>query len=219
MKWLDYNNDEIDGLCLKTEQCSVQQGVKLHGDKGKELAMKEMRSLALKNKCFDEINYDSLTQEQKDRALPLLMFMVMKRNGTLKSRGVTNGKHQKLHSDNDFASPTPDFYTMKYVCGASALEERDTATVDLPSFFLQTEPNNDDEPVIIKFTGAAALLLVEYDERWRKHLRRENGKWAIYSKCSKIIYGTINAALMACRKLARYLKQWDFDINPCDLCD
>ena len=55
--------------------------------------MKEMRSLAIKNLCFDEVGYDSLTQEQKDKALPRLMFMV-KRNGILNSRGVANGKNR-----------------------------------------------------------------------------------------------------------------------------
>ena len=56
--------------------------------------MKEMRSLEIKNLCFDEVDYDSLTQEQNDKALPLLMFMVMKRNGILNSRGVANGKNR-----------------------------------------------------------------------------------------------------------------------------
>ena len=54
----------------------------------------------------------------------------------------------------------------------SAMEDRDNATADLPSFFLQTEARKDDEPVMIKFTVAVALLLVDCDERWKKHLRR-----------------------------------------------
>ena len=33
-----------------------------------------------------------------------------------------------------------------------------------------------------------------------------------------MIYGTINAALMAYRKLARYLKKWNFEMNPWDPC-
>ena len=89
----------------------------------------------------------------------------------------------------------------------STKEDRDTATTCLPSFFSQTEAEDDDEPIIMKFTGAVALLLVERDERWRKHLRRENITWVIYGRCSKVIYGTMNAALLAYRKLARHLKQ------------
>ena len=54
------------------------------------------------------------------------------------------------------------------MCAVSAKEGRDNATVDLPSFFLQTEADEDDEPVIVKFTGALALLLVECDPKWKK---------------------------------------------------
>ena len=93
------------------------------------------------------------------------MFMVMKRNRIAKLRGVTNGKCQKLYLDDDYTSPTPDFYAVKNVCGMVASEDRDTAMVDLPNFFLQIETGEDDEPVIIKFTGAVALLLVEYNNR------------------------------------------------------
>ena len=104
-------------------------------------------------------------------------------------------------------SPAPDFCAVKYACATAAKEEKDTASIDLLSFFLQTEANEDDEKIIIKFAGAVALLLVEVDERWRKHSHKENGKWIIYGRCSKITHGTINAALMAYRNLARHLKQ------------
>ena len=218
LQWLNYSVNEIDGLCMKTEQYSVQKGIKVFGEKGKESAMKEMRNLAMKNDCFDEVEYEALSDDQKVKALPMLMFMLMKRNGLLKSRGVANGKIQKICSDQDFSSPTPDFYSVKCVAAVAAKEERDTATVDLPSFFLQTEAEEDDDPVIVKFAGALALLLVECDSKWKKHLRRENGKWVICAKCSKIIYGTINAALMAYRKLARCLKEWGFEMNPYDPC-
>ena len=172
---MDYTGVGIDGLCLKTEQYSIQKGVKVHGGKGKNSTMKEISNLEIKNECFDEMNYESLSQEKKDKALPLLALMIVKRNGITKTRGVTNGKHQKLYSDSDCSSPTPDFYALKHVC-VSSKEDRDAATMDFPGFFLQAEADEDDEPMIIKLTGAVALFLVECDEQWRKYLRRENGK-------------------------------------------
>ena len=60
----------------------------------------------------------------------------MKRNGLIKSRGVANGKVQKLYSNNEFSFPTLDFYAVKYICAVAAKEEWDVATVDLPAFFL-----------------------------------------------------------------------------------
>ena len=94
--------------------------MKAFGDKGKESAMKEMKSLVIKNQCFDELDYDSLTQDQKNKALPLLMFIVIKRNGTIKSRRVANGKTQKLYSDQEHASLTLDFYVVKCVWNSSS---------------------------------------------------------------------------------------------------
>ena len=38
-------------------------------------------------------------------------------------------------------------------------------TVDLPIYFLQIESNKKDECVVIKLTGAIALLLVECDSK------------------------------------------------------
>ena len=68
-------------------------------------------------------------------------------------------------------------------------------------------------------TGAVALLLVESDSaKWKKHLRKERGKYVIYVLCKKAIYGTMNAALLAYKKLAKLFTQWEFKMNPYDLC-
>jgi hypothetical protein len=47
--------------------------------------MKEIKNLALKNDYFSKLNYEELTQEIKDKALSLLMFMVIKWNEDIKS--------------------------------------------------------------------------------------------------------------------------------------
>ena len=97
-----------------------------------------------------------------------------------------------------------------------AREERDAATVDLPGLFLQTD---QDKLILLKVTGAEALFLVESNpNKWRKHLQKENGKWVIYVICKKAIYGTMNAALLAYKKLAKLFRKWDFKMNPYDAC-
>ena len=145
LRWLGFHGTDVDELCFKAEQMSMQRDIKVHGEKGKASAMKEIRNLAKRNEYFGEVKHESLSQEMKDRALPLLMFMVMKMTGELKSRGCARGDVQKLCADkNETSSPTPDFYYLKHVCGMISKESRDVATVDLPSFFLQTEQKNDD---------------------------------------------------------------------------
>ena len=163
---------------------SIQQGIRLYSQKGKDSVIKELINLDEKNSCFGEIDFELLTEEMKAKALPLLLFMVMKRSGDLKTRGVANGNKQRVYTDKDeCSSPTPDFFAFKYLCALFAKEERDVATIDLPGFFLQTK-NEGEEPVILRITGAAALLLVESNPtKWRKHLRKENDKWIIYATC------------------------------------
>ena len=52
---------------------------------------------------------------------------------------------------------------VKYVSTVAANKERDVATLDLPSFFLQTEAKEEDKIIVVKFTGTLALLLIDCD--------------------------------------------------------
>ena len=215
IKWMDVEPDDITAMMFAAKQMSIQEGMKKYKDEGKASAMKEIINLT-DNNCFGETEYEKLSQEAKDKALPILMFMVLKRNGSLKTRGCANGSVQRLYTNKeDVSSPTPDFYAFKFVCAVIAREGRDAASVDLPGFFLQTD---QDELILLKLTGAVALLLVESDPKWKKHLRKENGKWVIYVICKKAIYGTMNAALLAYKKLAKLFRSWGFKMNPYDAC-
>ena len=78
-------------------------------------------------------------------------------------------KKQLTYTDkNLFTSPMPDFYALKRACAVAASEKRDDGSVDLPGFSLQTEVDEEDEPIIIKSTGVWVLFLVECDPgRWK----------------------------------------------------
>ena len=79
LTWFDFDVDEVSSMSFKAKQMSMQKGVKRYGDSGKKSALKEIENLT-GNECFRKIDYSSLTQEMKDKALPILMFMIMKRN-------------------------------------------------------------------------------------------------------------------------------------------
>ena len=125
-------------------------------------------------KISGEVVYESLTAQQKKWALPFLLFMVMKRNGTLKSRACADGRQQRLWTNKEeVSSPTPSTVALKCTMIVDPQENRDVAIVDLPAQFLQT---NMDEVIHLKILGPLALLLVEHDTgTWKKHLRKENG--------------------------------------------
>jgi hypothetical protein len=71
-------------------------------------------------------------------------------------------------------------------CGLSRFT-RIPSTDGSRRILLQTD---QEELILLKVNGAVALLLVESDPKWKKHLRKENGKWVIYVICKKAIYGT-----------------------------
>ena len=57
-----------------------------------------------------------MSQEIKDRALPLIMLVVMKRNGGIKSRGLKFISPKIYTDEYERALPTPGFYFLKFVC-------------------------------------------------------------------------------------------------------
>ena len=80
LQWLEFKQEEITRMIYAAKQMSVQEGVCKYGSEGKESALIEIKNLT-DNDCFGETKYEKLMQEQKDRALPILMFMVLNRNG------------------------------------------------------------------------------------------------------------------------------------------
>ena len=137
MRWGDFYAFELERMCYKTKQVSMQRGVKKYSEDRKLSVMKEMKNLAIKNDCFDELEYSSMIDEMKKRALPLLIFIAIKGNSTLKWRGVANESFQQVCTDKTkVLLRTPDFYSLKYSCVVAAKEGRDIGIVDLPGFFL-----------------------------------------------------------------------------------
>ena len=80
-QWMDFKQEEVEGLCFKTDHGSTQKGIKKFGDEEKASAMKDACNMVVKNDCFWEFPCKSLTKEMKQRALQSLMFMILKRNG------------------------------------------------------------------------------------------------------------------------------------------
>ena len=163
-------------------------------------------------KVFGKVVNESLTAQQMKLALPILLFMVMKRNGTLESRACTDSRQQRLWiKKEEVSSPTPSIDSLKYTMIVDAQENCDMAIVDLPAQFLQTKM---DEVVHLKVPGLLVLFFVEYDPGTRKkHLRNENGKPVIYVPCNKAIYSTLNAAILAYKKLTKNFIEWGFKMN------
>ena len=98
---MGYCRSEIYEFYFKAEQISMKKGIKMCSQEGKNSVMKEIKNLAVKNSCFREIDYSTLTQDMKEIEIPLLMFIAVKISGELKTRGCNNVKVSRLCTDED----------------------------------------------------------------------------------------------------------------------
>ena len=150
-------------------QYNLSQGLRKYGDAGKQATMKELNQLVLRD-VFEEIDYHSLTEQQKKEALPILLFLTLKRDGeTVKGQACADGWMQRLWTKKeDVSSPTIAFEALLYTFMVVALKKRDNATIVLPGHFLQTDM---DELISLKIQGPLAQLLVEMNPKlMEKHL-------------------------------------------------
>ena len=75
------------------QQCTLRQGIKKFGDKGHDAAFKEVEQLH-KRQAFELMDVNSLTPQERKRALESLTFLVQKRCGRIKARACANGSKQ-----------------------------------------------------------------------------------------------------------------------------
>jgi hypothetical protein len=72
---------------------SLNAGIKKFGQQGKDAANKEMRQLH-DRKVFEPIDVNKLTGQERYRAMESLIFLVEKRDDTVKARTCANGSTQ-----------------------------------------------------------------------------------------------------------------------------
>ena len=114
-----------------------------------------------------------------------LLFLVEKRDGTIKSRHCANGSVQRnwISSENT-ASPT--VYTESVLLSAiiDAEERRDVAVSDVPNAFIQTESPELDEDgnrMIMKIRGAIVDIICNMDPSYSEFVVVERGQKVLYT--------------------------------------
>ena len=88
-------------------------------------------------------------------------------------------------------------------------------TANIPGTFMQADI---DEQLFIKLEGDIALLLIRKDLSYWKYITYEKKKLVIYAELSKVLYRTLQAALLFWRELSQFLKGQGFTKNPYDPC-
>ena len=134
----------------------MNKGLKKFGNKGRDAAYKELHQIHNRI-VFKPVDVNSLTTEERKKAMESLMFLTEKRDGSIKGRTCANGSTQRSYISKDEASsPTAATESMLLTTAIEAKEERDAMTLDVPNTFLQTglpKEETTEERVIMKLKG------------------------------------------------------------------
>jgi hypothetical protein len=200
---------------------SLPKGIKRFGENGVKAVNKEMRQLHDRD-SWKPIYKDELSKMEKTRAMESLIFLVEKKDGTIKARHCANGSSQRDYlSREDVSSPTVSTEATLLTAVIEAQEGREVITCDIPNAFVQTEHparDADGNRTIMKIRGQVVDILCEIDPFYIPYVVEEGRHKILYLHITKAIYGMLVSAMLFYRKLKKDLMGYGFEINPYDPC-
>jgi hypothetical protein len=149
-----------------------------------------------KRTCFAPLKVKEMKPSERKKAQMALMFLIEKRDRSVKGRMVYNGKpRREWLSREDAASPTAALESIMITRVIKAKEERDIMTCSIPNAFIQALlPKKDpgEDRVVMKITGVLVDMLVDINlELYGAAVVLENQKKVLYVEVLKAIYGML----------------------------
>jgi hypothetical protein len=179
----------------------MNAGLKKFKEKGEAGVTKELTQMHDMN-VFRPIEVESLTHDEKKKALSLLMFFKEKRDSSVKAHMCADGRKQEdgTWSKQESTSPTVATKSVFITAVIDAHEGRDVACFDIPGAFLHAE---SDEDITMVLKGRLAELMVQVAPNlYRKYITIDRkGTAILYVKMQKALYGLLRSALLFYNKL------------------
>ena len=97
----------------------------------------------------------------------------------------------------------------------SSAEKRKIISWDVERAYLLAD---QDDFVIVKFTGESVDVLCDVDEGYKQYVSIENGKKVLYLQLLKALYGFLRSALLWYELYSSKLQGMGFVLNPYDTC-
>ena len=200
---------------LVNTQMSATKGIKLHGERAVEALLKEFAQLDNMN-TFRPIKADSISKQERSKALRLINLIKEKRDGTLKGRTCADGRSQRSYiSKEEAASPACSNEALMITMVVAAYENRKHATCDVTSAYLHAD---QDDFVVIKVQGQIVDILCAKNPGYEEFVVVEGGKRTLYMQLLKALYGCIKSALLWYNLFTDTLMDMGFELNPYDNC-
>jgi len=166
---------------------------------------------------IEGMKFSGLTAEQRKDALRAIALIKEKRNGTLKSRVVADGRPQRkwINSEDNY-SPTVASESTMLLLAQDAHEKRFVAICDIEGAYLHAKM---DDFVVMVFEGQMVDYMIQACPQYERfvHVTR-NGKKLLYVRLKRALYGCIKSALLWWNTLAETLFKEGFQLNPYDSC-
>ena len=156
-------------------QMLASRGIKLFGEKAVSAIFKEVKQLndgiLPGNPVIVPIDIESLTEEDKRKALEAVNLIKVKRCGKIKGRTCANGSCQRnfVKAEHNFASPTASLESILTTLIIDAYEGRDVAVADAPGAYLHAKFPKDKK-VVLKLTGEFADIMCLVNPEYSKHI-------------------------------------------------
>ena len=204
---------------IMVQNYSIKKGLKHFGVRGEQAVTKELQQHHDMETYFP-VDPDTLTQKQRKEALNSLMFLMEKRDKSVKARSCADGSKMRLrphYRKEDNSSPTCANESTMLITSINAHEGRDTMSIDLPGAFLHAF---SDEEILMMLKGPLCELMVQIAPKvYQPYVRYDSkGVAFMYVRMNKAMYGLLKSALLFYKKLVADLKQIGFSLNPYDPC-
>jgi hypothetical protein len=202
---------------------SLVKGLKKFGDRGRQAAYKEMKQLH-DRVVFKPIKVEDLTEQERRRTMESLIFLVEKRDGSVKARTCVNGSTQRGYMDRDEAtSPTASTESILLTAVIDAQQRRDVMTADIPNAFVQTSLGEKPvgERITMKIRGPLVDMLIEMSpETYSEYVVYEGPKRSkvLYVLMIMALYGMLQSSLLYYKKFRKDIESIGFKVNDYDPC-
>ena len=107
-----------------------------------------------------------------------MMYLKEKRDDTIKGRGCTDGRLQRMYmSKMETSSPTASLAGIIMTCVIDAYKNRTIATVDITGAFLQAKQPKEDRDVHVLLDGRMAELLGKISpEKYQEYVHEKEDR-------------------------------------------
>ena len=165
-------------------QMSAKKGLRKFGERAADAIVKEFQQLHDKA-VFKPRIFESLSGEDRKKALRAITLISEKRDGKIKGRTVADGRAQREYTDEaDAASPTVSVEALLLTCAIDATEKRKVITADISGAFLQADI---DKLVTVVFEGTMVDLLIRTDEMYKDYVHTtKSGKKLLYVQLTRL---------------------------------